>query len=274
MRLRDLITTVLVLVATTAFAAETEAIPREMLAFINAERNDAKLPPLALDESLAAVARAHSKDMLSKNFFAHESPTTGTPADRLAAAKVAVQTLGENIAMGLSTAICHRNLMNSPGHRANILGEYTNCGIGAVKAANGMLYVTQLFATFPPVNDFTKLKKDIAEKITERRTRESKPPLATNDELDELAEKYAKAMAKAGKSLSPQSLQNDIRARRVSFKTAGMASVRTWNPIEVCESDEFSILKRGQIGIGLAKNTEHKKLGYGSIWTVIIFTNE
>ena len=267
------ITFLMAFFAAELFAADAD-VPHKMLALANEERSSMNLPPVVFDESLAAVARAHSADMLANSFFAHESPTTGTPADRVASAKIAVQTQGENIAMGLTPEICHTNLMNSPPHRAAILGEYTHCGVGFVEAPNGMLYITQLFATLPPAVDFANAKAEIVRGINERRASAEAPPLAANEKLNELADRYALAMAKAGKSFSPKSLNADIRARGVRMKSAGIASFRTWNPVDICDTDVWHTLRRAQIGIGLAKNTEHKELGYGIIWTVVIFANE
>ena len=50
-----------------------------MLALINRDRQRARLPPVTLDEQLAAVARAHTRDMIEHDFVGHVSPRTGRP---------------------------------------------------------------------------------------------------------------------------------------------------------------------------------------------------
>jgi len=56
----------------TAFQTAFEAI--------NRMRAEAGLPPLAWDESLAALAQARAEDMVRRRYFAHEDPETGRPA--------------------------------------------------------------------------------------------------------------------------------------------------------------------------------------------------
>ena len=56
--------------------------------------------------------------------------------------------MGENIALAPSVETAHRNLMNSPGHRANILDPaFTRVGIGIIVAPGAGLMVSQEFAT-------------------------------------------------------------------------------------------------------------------------------
>jgi len=119
----------------------------EMLAMLNAERVAEGLPPLESDPALQEVARAHSSEMFSLGYFAHESPVSGSPADRLQAAGIPFSVAGENLAYAPTVEIAHRGLMQSPGHRANILSpEYTRVGIGVVSAPTGGKMFTQVFA--------------------------------------------------------------------------------------------------------------------------------
>jgi uncharacterized protein YkwD len=125
-------------------SVEDEAV---MLALLNEERAAAGLGRLDLDPALSAVARAHAVDMYTNGYFAHESPTTGTPFDRMAAAGIRFGAAGENLAFAPGVERAHDGLMDSPGHRANILGaNYARVGIGAVESRlHGTMYV-QVFA--------------------------------------------------------------------------------------------------------------------------------
>ncbi|MGH8570896.1 MAG: CAP domain-containing protein, partial [Gammaproteobacteria bacterium] len=49
---------------------------------INAERARNRLPGLELDEDLSRIARAHSLDMATRDFFDHVNPEGKTPSDR------------------------------------------------------------------------------------------------------------------------------------------------------------------------------------------------
>lgn len=122
----------------------------QMLALVNEERAALGLRPLALDPRLIPVARSHSEEMFRLRYFGHVSPVTGSPFDRLDKARIPYSRAGENLAYAHSVAVAHRGLMQSQGHRENILRpEFTRIGIGVISAgAYGRMF-TQLFLTPP-----------------------------------------------------------------------------------------------------------------------------
>jgi uncharacterized protein YkwD len=118
----------------------------EMLQLVNEERQKENLPALKPDPELTIVARAHSKDMFVRGYFAHVSPDGSTPFDRMKKAGVRYLTAGENLALGQTLTICHNGLMNSPGHRANILeSSYGRVGIGILDGGMHGLMISQEF---------------------------------------------------------------------------------------------------------------------------------
>ena len=118
----------------------------KMLELVNEERRKHGLQPLKADPELTMVARAHSNDMLKKGYFAHESPDGKSPFDRMRDAKVSFTTAGENLALAQTLEIAHTNLMNSPGHRANILHpSFGRLGIGVLDAGFYGLMISQEF---------------------------------------------------------------------------------------------------------------------------------
>ncbi|HEY8649246.1 MAG TPA: CvpA family protein [Candidatus Limnocylindria bacterium] len=121
---------------------------QQLFALVNGERTARGLNALEWDPRLVPVARSHSEEMFRSKYFGHRSPVAGSPFDRLAAAKIAYRRAGENLAYAHSVAAAHRGLMESPGHRENILHpEYTRIGIGVISAgAYGRMF-TQLFLT-------------------------------------------------------------------------------------------------------------------------------
>jgi uncharacterized protein YkwD len=117
-----------------------------MLALVNAARADEGLAPLVMDGALVAVARAHSLDMAERNFFSHVNPDGENPGDRLHAAGIFPSRWAENIAGAGSTSQAHNLLMNSSGHRANILNpNLGRIGIGVLVGGPYGMYFTQLF---------------------------------------------------------------------------------------------------------------------------------
>ena len=131
-------------VASPAIDPAAEA---RMFELVNQERRRHGLRALVREGRIDEVARAHSLDMLGRGYFAHTTAEGRTPFQRLRDGGVPFTAAGENLALAPTVALAHQGLMESPGHRANILrGEFGRIGIGAV-AADGRGYVfTQNFA--------------------------------------------------------------------------------------------------------------------------------
>ena len=124
--------------------SSVRAYEQEVIRLVNAERAKYGLAALTEDWELSRVARCKSQDMHDNRYFAHSSPTYGTPFQMIRAFGLSYRTAGENIAMGYATpAAVVAGWMNSEGHRANILNSaYTKIGVGYV--ADGH-YWTQQF---------------------------------------------------------------------------------------------------------------------------------
>lgn len=130
-------------VSTSRARPELEA---EMLKLINTERASNGLPALAPDPELTPVARQHSSDMFARGYFAHVTPENHDPFDRIREANVSFRTAGENLALARTLKIAHTGLMNSPGHRANILNkDFGRVGIGIMDGGIRGLMITQNF---------------------------------------------------------------------------------------------------------------------------------
>jgi uncharacterized membrane protein required for colicin V production len=128
--------------------APDPAAEAEMLTLLNDERTSRGLAALEVDPRLVPVARQHSEELFRLKYFGHQSPVTGSPFDRIAAAKISYSRAGENLAYAQSVAVAHRGLMDSEGHRENILRpEFTRAGIGVISAGSYGRMFTQLFIT-------------------------------------------------------------------------------------------------------------------------------
>jgi uncharacterized protein YkwD len=117
-----------------------------MLELVNKERVAAGLKPLAADPELTEVARRHSADMFARGYFAHDTPEGRDPFERMREANVRFVTAGENLALAPTVQVAHRGLMNSPGHRANILyPQFGRGGIGIMDGGIRGLMISQEF---------------------------------------------------------------------------------------------------------------------------------
>ncbi|HUZ47547.1 MAG TPA: CAP domain-containing protein [Terriglobia bacterium] len=135
----------------------------QMWALVNQDRRDpensaetaGRAQPLRWNEKLAAVARAHSRDMVEHRYFGHVDRKGRTLSVRINAAGIPWRALGENIAINGTVAAAEASFMNEPrlqkNHRANILNaNFTDVGIGIARGPRGSLYITQDFAAIPP----------------------------------------------------------------------------------------------------------------------------
>ncbi|WP_378953220.1 CAP domain-containing protein [Pelosinus sp. sgz500959] len=122
------------------------AMEQQMVDLVNQERVNQGLKPLEVDMRLVKAARLKSQDMIDKNYTGHISPTYGSPFDMLKSMGITYKTAGENIAGAGTVERAHTNLMNSAGHRANILyTQYTKIGIGIIQGGPYGLMITQIF---------------------------------------------------------------------------------------------------------------------------------
>lgn len=118
---------------------------QEVFNLINKQRTNNGLTALKIDNEVQRVARIKAEDMVSNNYFSHQSPTYGSPFDMLKSFKISYKSAGENIAANSSNSGAVNAWMNSSGHRANILSSnYNYTGIGVVSSPRyGKIYVQQ-----------------------------------------------------------------------------------------------------------------------------------
>ncbi len=113
------------------------------LCLINQQRAKKGLQPLRDNGRLDAAAEQHSEDMVTNNYFDHTEPSGETFDSRIMTSGYVPSgwdyMLGENIAMGTlqlaSPAAIVDAWMASPEHRANILADFRDSGIGVVAQA-------------------------------------------------------------------------------------------------------------------------------------------
>lgn len=146
-------------------------LEKEVNRLINLQRTNNGLGPLVWDNKLVLIARAHSQDMVNRNFFSHDNPSGEDPTDRANRQGYSCRKdygsyytygLAENIAKtpvysnvegcGSTTSLDSLaecivdGWMTSPGHRENILTKtYTKTGIGIAYSSDDRAYSTQNF---------------------------------------------------------------------------------------------------------------------------------
>ncbi|WP_062104332.1 CAP domain-containing protein [Bacillus niameyensis] len=124
-----------------------EGFEYQLFDLTNAARVKNDLPALTFDEAVKETARSHSTDMAENYYFNHTNLEGKSPFDRMAEDDIVYSMAGENIAMGqFSSIFAHEGLMNSPGHRKNILlPEYEALGVGVDFNKESQPYYTENF---------------------------------------------------------------------------------------------------------------------------------
>lgn len=123
--------------AASAASAEVETI----LAQTNQNRVANGLPPLVANAAINSVAQNWAQQMAAEqNMYHNPNYSKQIPGGWGRA--------GENIAYGYAPDSVTNAWMNSEGHRANILGDYTEIGIGAYRDGNGRWWYVQDFGKY------------------------------------------------------------------------------------------------------------------------------
>jgi len=131
--------------------SEAEDAEQLMLVLLNEARRHHHLPPLKTDAMLTAIARKHSRAMLTTGFLGHLAPDGSNHGSRIQQAAYRARRTAENISRAASIFDAHNSLLRSPVHRANVLSpSFRRVGIGIAFGRDSrggrVIYVTQEFA--------------------------------------------------------------------------------------------------------------------------------
>jgi uncharacterized protein YkwD len=124
-----------------------EGFEYQLFDLTNAARVNHQLNVLEWDDHVKETARKHSKDMAVNNYFSHTNLEGLSPFDRMSEDDIFFTFAGENLATGqFSSIFAHEGLMNSLGHRENILRpEYQYLGVGVAFNEESHPYYTENF---------------------------------------------------------------------------------------------------------------------------------
>lgn len=118
---------------TTNILSVDKAAEQSMFTLVNNERTTRGLKALIFSESLAQVGRDHCKDMFKRGYFSHHTPEGLSPFDRMEQANITFTYGGENLALAPNSSLAMKGLMESEGHRENILSKnFGKVGVGVI----------------------------------------------------------------------------------------------------------------------------------------------
>lgn len=119
---------------------------QRLLSLVNNVRQEAGSAKLEYSEELSKVAYDKARDMVTNNYFSHQSPSYGTPFEMMKAYGLAFTAAAENIAGNQTIDGAFYAWMNSDSHKANITnGDFTKTGIGVYTSPIYGKIIVQLF---------------------------------------------------------------------------------------------------------------------------------
>ncbi len=241
-----------------------------LLALVNRDRIAAGLPALLWDDRVAAVARGHSEEMRRTKIVAHISPTTGSAADRVRVAGIKTAVVLENVARSYGIAEAHAGLMNSPGHRANVMSATaTHIGIGVVLgdevSGRREMFLTQVFIRITPKVDPTQAADLVRTRITTAR-----PTVRNNTSLQAIAQTLVDGLAqgKSRDALWPAARQQ-LDTLGASFGRVGSVITAVGELDAIDGKALVGDYKPDEIGVGIAQGA-HPEIGENAIWIVVL----
>jgi uncharacterized protein YkwD len=129
---------------------DRKEIVEKLLEAHNKEREHEDLPPLELNKKLTDAAQKHADDMAEHQKMSHEGSNGMTPFRRMEKEGYKYRRAAENVARGqLTVEEVMKVWMESEGHKHNILGKFTEIGVGRATDADGVSYWCVTFGTPP-----------------------------------------------------------------------------------------------------------------------------
>lgn len=234
-----------------------------MVDLVNAERRGAGLSPLTVNAELAAVARRFSQEMMRRGVVAHTLEGAGNVEDRVRGAGIAFVEVAENLARSGDVEDAHRGLMNSPGHRANILHpRVEEIGVGIMKQ-NDDLFITQLFLRAPPPFVREEALRELQARIVEA------TKLTPSANLDFLAQEHVQALADgvSNEEATHATMQQMARSKTPFNRVNAVYAAAT----DLSAFDVKAVRPQGMTHFGLgAVQREHPELGPRTIYLVVL----
>jgi len=135
----------------SSVVVNASSVERQAFDVLNNKRIALGLDALAWNDSVAAVARLHSRNMAEQDFFSHKGMSGDLVSDRADRLNLGIwRAIGENIAFnrGFDDPVGKAvdSWLDSPSHRNNILSQtWRESAVGVAIRPDGSYYFTQVF---------------------------------------------------------------------------------------------------------------------------------
>jgi len=242
-------------------AGSADDVSSKLFDLVQADRARLGRKPLMRMDTLDAVALAHSADMRDAGYVGHTSKTTGSAAQRAQRAGLRVALVLENVGRGYSAEGVHRGLMDSPGHRQNILSaDISHIGIGVVEVVEGegrAYLVTELFTRIPERIESAAARDDLVERLAAKRKARGLPAARHDEAMSELCAAVAReyfATQTKERSLI-EALSRKAANSKLAYERLGALMLVVTSIEQASEVAALLDPKAKGIGIGVAQGT-------------------
>ena len=239
------------LLSLAAVAPAQDPAPDPIIAALleshNVERAKEKLPPLTISPRLEEAAKAHARDMADHTMMAHEGTDGSTPQQRIVRTGYKYLNVGENVARGYGDVVhVMEGWIDSPPHKKNILGEFTEIGLARAFDTEGKPYWAADFGRPMPKLDPANAATNLVTRMNEARVAEKLEKLTIDPMLAKAAQEQAVKLAKR-KPEAPAAPTFDGVDQRKYSSIAVSSAVGQPTPDDVMKTVLASDDHKGQI---------------------------
>lgn len=193
----------------------------------NAERKRESKPKLVISPLLVETARVQAQDMATRREMSHEGSDGSTVDTRAKRLGYRFLNVGENVAAGHKTiAKVIKDWMGSEGHRANILGDFTEIGAARVTGDDGVMYWVVVFGTPVPNIDVAAAPTALLAELNVERKAKQLAEVRVSSELQTVAQAAAQSLAQsdvAKPALDPKKIYQDAKANGYEYKNINLS---------------------------------------------------
>lgn len=173
-----------------------EPVLQDLLAAHNKVRAEEKRAPLKLNPQLTEAARGHARDMADHDKLSHEGSDGSDSKTRIKRAGYHYKEIGENVAASQATVgEAMQSWLESPPHRANILGDFTEMGGAVATGPDGRKFWCVDFGRPMPAVDPAKSPGEMIDALNKARTEAGKKKLRGDSQLARVAARFARDAA-------------------------------------------------------------------------------
>jgi hypothetical protein len=245
--------------AAQAPAAAVSPPEQELFKMLNMERENARVEKLQWDDNLAQAAQAHAQKLAANRALSHQFPGEQELEQRVGAEGARFNAVAENVAVADTVEEAHLALMNSPGHRDNIMNpRYNAVGI-AIKLFENKLYVTEDFVHLVPAYSEQQFREALVAAFNRARQAHHNRPIEPH--FDQRLDQEACA-GRSDPAEVLRRLDGAIRATVFSVSQPGELP----KPMEQAAAD-FT-LRRMNLGVCFRPDSS---TGFAKFWVVAAF---